>query len=223
MFVDNSLDWVLSQIPLWGTLVRILGTLSLTFAYSRRMTLVLRRPLHIGVSDRNVLGIFVPLPPAVLIGFTHETNIALEAGLAKFCFSVLCASCFTHGNKALWFLFHVVWGRCDFKGFIFTFCFLFLSDGCFQATFTQWGIWVPIENADVSWRYFPGRSSLIPIWRALSPRKSWTFSFMLPYTRDMVFFEISLDRIVSQRPLCGTLIWLSWPHTLTFPNDEGWG
>ena len=51
-------------------------------------------------SDRNVLGIFVPLSPAVLIGFTHETNIALEAGLAKFCFSVLCSSCFSHGKEA---------------------------------------------------------------------------------------------------------------------------
>ena len=40
--------------------------------------------------DRNGLGIFVPLPPAVLMGFTNEANIALEAGLAKFCFSVLC-------------------------------------------------------------------------------------------------------------------------------------
>ena len=59
-----------------------------------------KRPLHSVVSDRNVLGIFVPLSPAVLIGFTHEANIALEAGLAKFCFSVLCSSCFSHGKKA---------------------------------------------------------------------------------------------------------------------------
>ena len=48
------------------------------------MMIVLRRPLHSVVSDRNVLGILVPLSPAVLIGFTHEANIALEAGLAKF-------------------------------------------------------------------------------------------------------------------------------------------
>ena len=74
--------------------------LSLRFPYSRSMMIVLRRPLHSVVSDRNGLGIFVPLPPAVLMGFTHEANIALEAGLAKFCFSVLGSSCFTHGNKA---------------------------------------------------------------------------------------------------------------------------
>ena len=61
---------------------------------------MLSRPLHSVVSDRNGLGIVVPLPPAVLIAFTHEAYIALEAGLAKFCFSVLCSSCFTHGNKA---------------------------------------------------------------------------------------------------------------------------
>ena len=59
-----------------------------------------RWPLHSVVSHRNILRIFVPLPPAVLIGFTHEVNIALEAGLAKFCFSVLCSSCFSHSNKA---------------------------------------------------------------------------------------------------------------------------
>ena len=50
--------------------------------YSRRMMIVLRRPLHSVVSHRNVLGIFVPLPPAVLMGFTNEANIVLEAGLA---------------------------------------------------------------------------------------------------------------------------------------------
>ena len=89
MFVDSSLDCVMSQRPLCGTLVKLPGTLSLMFPYSQRMMIVLRRPLHSVVSDRNVLGIFVPLPAAVLIGFTHEANIALEAGLAKFCFSVL--------------------------------------------------------------------------------------------------------------------------------------
>ena len=108
MFIDNSPDYVVSQRPLCGTLVRLPWTLSLMIPYSRRMMIVLRRPLHSVVSDRNVLGIFVPLSPAVLIGFTHEANIALEAGLAKFCFSVLCSSCFSHSNKATWFLTHVL-------------------------------------------------------------------------------------------------------------------
>ena len=73
---------------------------SLVIPYSRRMMKVLRWPLHSVVSDRNVLGIVVPLPPAVLKGFTHEANIALKAVLAKFCFSVLCSSGFTHGTNA---------------------------------------------------------------------------------------------------------------------------
>ena len=107
MFVDNSLDCVVSQRPICGTLIRLQWTLYL-FPNSRRMMLVLRRPLPSVVSDRNILGIFVPFPPAVLIGFTHEAYIALEAGLAQFCFSVQCWSCFTHGNKAPWFLFHVL-------------------------------------------------------------------------------------------------------------------
>ena len=98
----------LSQRALCGTLVRLPWTLSLLFPYSRRMMIVLRRPLHSVVSDRKVLGIFVPSSPAVFIGFTHEANIALEAGLAKFCFSVLCSSCFTHCNKSTWFLTHVL-------------------------------------------------------------------------------------------------------------------
>ena len=59
-----------------------------------------KMPQHSVVSDKNGLGIFVPLPPAVLMGFTNEANIELEAGLVKFCFSVLCSSCFIHGNKA---------------------------------------------------------------------------------------------------------------------------
>ena len=77
MFVDNSLDCVVSQRPLWGILVRLPWTLSLMFPYSRRMMLMLIWPLHSVVSHRNVVGFFVPLPPAVLIGFTHEANIAL--------------------------------------------------------------------------------------------------------------------------------------------------
>ena len=108
MFVGISLDCVVSQRPLCGTLFRLPWTLSLMFPYSRGMMIMLRRPLQSVVSDRNGLGISVPLPPAVLRGFTHEANIALEAGLAKFCFSVLCSSCFPHSNNATWFLTHVL-------------------------------------------------------------------------------------------------------------------
>ena len=90
MFVDISLDCVVSQRTLCGTLVRLTRPLSLMFPYSRWVIRVLRRSRYGVVSDVRVLGFFVPLPPAVLMGFNHEANIVLEVGLAKFCFSVLC-------------------------------------------------------------------------------------------------------------------------------------
>ena len=96
MIVDISLDCVMSQRPLWGSLIRLLRPLSLMFPYSRRVMIVVKRPLHSVVSNRNGLGIFVPWPPGVLMGFPHEANIALEAGMAKLCASVLCSSCFIH-------------------------------------------------------------------------------------------------------------------------------
>ena len=89
MIVDISLDCVVSQTTM-GHTRQASAALALMFPYSRRVLIVLRRALHSVVSDRNGLGIFVPLPPAVLMGFTHEANIVLEAGLAKFSFSVLC-------------------------------------------------------------------------------------------------------------------------------------
>ena len=46
--------------------------------------LLLRQSLYGAVSDEHVFGLFIAFAPAVMIGFTHEANIALEAGLAKF-------------------------------------------------------------------------------------------------------------------------------------------
>ena len=100
MIIDISLDCVGSQRPLWGTLVRAPRPISLMFPFSRSVMIVLIWSLYSVVSERNGLGILVPLPPAGLMGFTHDANIVLEVGLAKLCFSVLCLSCFTHGNKA---------------------------------------------------------------------------------------------------------------------------
>ena len=99
MIVDISLDCVGSQRPIWGTLVRLPRPLSLMFPYSRRVMVVLRLSLYGVVSDGRVLGLFVPLPPAVLTGFPQGASNSLEAGLAELSFSVLCSSCFTHGTK----------------------------------------------------------------------------------------------------------------------------
>ena len=83
MIVDISLDCVGSQRPLWGTLVRHPRPLSLMFPYSRIVMIVLRRSLYGVVSDGRVLGLFVPLPPAVLTGFPQRASISLEAGFGR--------------------------------------------------------------------------------------------------------------------------------------------
>ena len=76
----------MSQRPLWGTLVSLPRHLSLMLPYSRRVMIVLRWSLHGVFSDGRVFGLFVPLPPAVLIGSTQETNISLEAGVGQIVF-----------------------------------------------------------------------------------------------------------------------------------------
>ena len=83
MFVDISLECVVSQRPLCGTLVRLPRPLSLMFPYSRRVMIVLKRSLYLFVSDGRVLGLFVPLPPAVLPGFPQGASISLEAGFGR--------------------------------------------------------------------------------------------------------------------------------------------
>ena len=47
---------------------------------------MLRRSLYGVVSDGRVLGLFVPLMPAVLTGFTQGANLALEAGFGQIVF-----------------------------------------------------------------------------------------------------------------------------------------
>ena len=86
MIVDISLDCVGSQRHLWGTLIRIPRPLSLMFPYSRRVMIVLRRSLYGVFSDGRVLGLSVPLPPAVLTGFPQLPNISLEAGFGRILF-----------------------------------------------------------------------------------------------------------------------------------------
>ena len=101
---------------------------------------------------------------------------------------------------------------------------LFLGPKCWILTrhIQPMGIWFPIDKADVSWRCFPGRSFLIPIKRALNPRNSWTFSFILPYLSEMMFANISLDCEVSQRPLCGISSGFREPFPSCFPIHDGW-
>ena len=57
MIVDISLDCVVSQRPLWGTLVRLPRPLSLMCPYSRKVMIVLRLSMYGFVSDGCVLGL----------------------------------------------------------------------------------------------------------------------------------------------------------------------
>ena len=100
MIVDIYQDSVVPQRPLWGTLVRLPRPLCLMFPYSRRVMIEQRLSLYGVVSDARVLGLFVPLPPAVLTGFPEGANIFWKRVLAELSFSVLCSSFFTHGTKA---------------------------------------------------------------------------------------------------------------------------
>ena len=63
-----------------------LRPLSLMFPYSRRVMIVLRRSLYGVVPDGRVLGLFVPLPPAILTGFPQGASILLEAGFGRIVF-----------------------------------------------------------------------------------------------------------------------------------------
>ena len=83
MIVDISLDCVVSQGPLWGTLVRIPRPLPLMHPYSLRVMIVLRRSMYGVFSDGRVLGLFVPLPPAVLTGFPREQAFRWKQVLAE--------------------------------------------------------------------------------------------------------------------------------------------
>ena len=172
MIVDISLDCVVSQRPLWGTLVRLPRPLSLMFNYSRRVMIVLRRSLYGVVSDGRVLGLFVTLPPADLTGFPQAASISLEAGFVRIVFL-----------SAVFVLFHSRYQStliadppsirpCDFMGFPLTLCFFVLFAGSSPGPYTQCGIGVPSEKAAVRWRCFPGRSVSLTMRRVLSPRKS---------------------------------------------------
>ena len=86
MIVDIFLQCVGSRRSLWSTLVSLPRPLSLMFPYSRRVMKVLRRSLYGVVSDARVLGLVVPLKPAVLTGFPHGASISFEAGFGRFVF-----------------------------------------------------------------------------------------------------------------------------------------
>ena len=61
---------------------------------------MLRRSLYGVVSDGRVLGLFVPLPPAVLTGFPQGANFSLEVAVGRIVFLSAVFIVFAHCTKA---------------------------------------------------------------------------------------------------------------------------
>ena len=144
MIVDISLDCVVSQRPLWGTLVRLPRPFSLMFPYSRRVIILLRRTLYGVVSDRRVLGHFVPLPLAVLTGFPQGANISLEVGFGRMVFLSAVFVVFHSRYQSTLIPVPTSIRPRDFKDFPLTLCFLVLRAGSTPGPYTQFGIGVPL-------------------------------------------------------------------------------
>ena len=92
----------------------------------RRVMIVLRWSLYGVVSDRRVLGLFVPLPQAVLTGFPQGANISSEAGFGRITFLSAVFVVFHSRYQSTLIPVQPSICRRDFKGFPLTLCFLLL-------------------------------------------------------------------------------------------------
>ena len=99
MIVDISLDCVVSQTTVGHSRQASATTFPHVSLFMKGYDRA-KMALYGVDSERRVLGLFVPLPPAVFTGFPQGASISLEAGFTELSFSVLCSSCFTHGTKA---------------------------------------------------------------------------------------------------------------------------
>ena len=73
MFVDISLDCGVSETTMGRSRQAFVNIFPHVSLFTRVM-IVLRRSLYGVVSDGRVLGLFIPLPPAVLTGFPQGTT-----------------------------------------------------------------------------------------------------------------------------------------------------
>ena len=91
--------------------------------------IVLRRSLYGVVSDGRVLGLFVPLTPAVLTGLPQGSNISLEAGFGRILFVSAVFVVFHSRYQSTLIPVPTSIRPRDFKGFPLTLCFLVLRGG----------------------------------------------------------------------------------------------
>ena len=113
---------------------------------------MLRRSLYGVIFDGRVLGLSVPLPPAVLTGFPQGASISLEAGIGQIVFLSAVFVVFHSRYQSTLIPVPPSIGRRDFKGFPLTLFFLVLRAGSSPGPHTQCGIGVPSEKAAVRWR-----------------------------------------------------------------------
>ena len=107
---------------------------------------MLTRSLYGVVSDGRVLGLFVPLPPAVLTGFPQGTSISLEAGFGQIVFLSVVFVLFHSRYQSTLIPVPPSINRRDFKGFPLTLCFLGLRAGSSPGPYTQCGIGHPVKR-----------------------------------------------------------------------------
>ena len=156
------------------------ATAFLMFPYARRTMLVLRLSQYGVVSDGCVFGLFVPLPWPVLIGFTQEAKISLEVCFGQILFLSAVFVEFHSPNQGTLIPVPPSISPMGLQGLYPASLFLGTKCSIPHRPIHPMGNRVPNEKADVSWMCFPGSSGVSPIRRVLSPRNSWTFSFMLP-------------------------------------------
>ena len=115
-------------------------------SHSRRVMIVLRRSLYGVVSDGLLLGLFDPLPTAVLTGFPQGANISLEAGFGRIVYLSAVFIVFQLRYQCTFIPVPPSVGRRDFKGFPLTLCFLVLRAGSSPGPSTECGIKAPVKR-----------------------------------------------------------------------------
>ena len=104
-------------------------------------------------------------------------------------------------------------------GFIIALCFLLLSAGCFQGSFTQGGIWFPKETRMIA----EGVILTLSLDNDKKCAESSNFLNFFIYTPlfnwdDVHWYFPGFE--LSQRALCGTLVRLPWTLSLMFPYSR---
>ena len=142
------------------------------FPYSRRVMIVLRRSLYDVVSDGRVLGLFVPLPPAVLTGFPQGASISLEVGLGRIFFLSAVFVVFHSRYQSTLIPVPPSMRPTRLQGV--SPHTLFLGSKGWILPMTLHLMWnMGLQGKGCSpWSCFPGRSALSPMRSALSARKS---------------------------------------------------